>query len=121
MSFSDFPVSIFGPLAVIGTVSLAIGIMALVHRFINRNDLHEAHDVAGFIYAVVGVIYAVILAFVVIVVWEQFNDAEHYAQQEASHIGDIRRLAQAFPDSIQNRIESSTERSIRSVVRSEEH
>jgi hypothetical protein len=119
MSMSNIPIWLVGILAVVLSVSLAVGVMLLVQRFVNREDLREGHDVAGFIYAVVGVIYAVVLAFVVIVVWEQFNDAEHYAQQEASHIGDIRRLAEAFPDSIRNRIESSTERYLRSVIERE--
>jgi hypothetical protein len=116
MSISQLPIWLVGVIAVLVSSGVAVSVMLIVQRYVNREDLHEAHDVAGFIYAVVGVIYAVVLAFVVVVVWEQFNDAEHYAQQEASHIGDIRRLAQAFPDSIQNRIEASTERYIRSVV-----
>src|ERR1051326_2717365 len=119
MSISELPIWLVGVLAVLISSAISVGVMLIVQRFVNREDLREGHDVAGFIYAVVGVIYAVVLAFVVIVVWEQFNDAEHYAQQEASHIGDIRRLAEAFPDSIRNRIEGTTERYLHSVVERE--
>lgn len=119
MSFSELPISILGPVSVLLSVLVAIGAMALFQKFVNREDLREAHDVAGFIYAVVGVIYAVVLAFVVIVVWEQFNDADHYTQDEASHIGDLRRLSEAFPDSIQRRIEYSTLRYLHAVVERE--
>jgi hypothetical protein len=33
----------------------------------------EHNDVGGFIFAAVGVLYAVLLAFVVVVVWENLN------------------------------------------------
>jgi hypothetical protein len=44
----------------------------------------EHNDVAGFIIAVVGVIYAVLLAFVVIVSWEKLTSAEAIIGEEAS-------------------------------------
>jgi hypothetical protein len=37
----------------------------------------EFNDVAGFIYAVVGVVYAVLLALVVIAAWENREEANH--------------------------------------------
>lgn len=33
----------------------------------------QHNDVAGFIYAVLGVVYAVLLGFVTLVVWEDFQ------------------------------------------------
>ncbi|MDP4198183.1 MAG: DUF4239 domain-containing protein [Bacteroidota bacterium] len=110
------------PVAVLGSVSIAVAVilalvgLALFHHFTKAEDLRASHDVTGFVYAVVGVIYAVILAFVVVVVWEQFNDAETYSETEAGHIGDLRRLAQAFPDSVQARLEGLTMDYVRSVV-----
>lgn len=51
----------------------------------------EQNDVLGFLIAVVGVIYAVLLAFVVIVEWERFADAEQVVGQEASALRSIHR------------------------------
>ena len=42
------------------------------------------NEIAGFKFATVGVIYAVLLAFSVIVVWEKFNDAQTTVAGEAS-------------------------------------
>jgi hypothetical protein len=53
--------------------------------------------VAGFLIAVVGVIYAVLLAFVVIVSWEKFNDAESITGQEASVLRSMYRDAAELP------------------------
>jgi hypothetical protein len=47
----------------------------VVQRLVPVTVRREHNDVAGFIYAVLGVIYAVLLALVVIAVWEQFDRA----------------------------------------------
>jgi hypothetical protein len=57
----------------------------------------DQNDVAGFIIAVVGVIYAVLLAFVVIVSWEKFVSAEAVVGEEASALRSIYRESTAFP------------------------
>ena len=44
-----------------------------------------------------GVIYGVLLTFVVIVVWEDFKDAKSAVMQEANHLGDIIRLSTGLP------------------------
>jgi hypothetical protein len=44
----------------------------------------RTNEIAGFKFAIVGVIYAVLLAFTVIVVWEKFNDGENSVAQEAA-------------------------------------
>jgi hypothetical protein len=48
----------------------------LMRRRIGLECLATNNQIAGFKFATVGVIYAVLLAFAVIVVWEKFTDAE---------------------------------------------
>jgi hypothetical protein len=64
----------------------------------------DHNEVAGFIIAVVGVIYAVLLGFVVIVSWENFSEAEHVVGQEASALRTIYRDSAAFPPPVRDRI-----------------
>jgi hypothetical protein len=61
----------------------------------------EQNDVVGFTIAVVGVIYAVLLAFVVIVTWETFSKAEEVVGQEASALRSIRRDSVGLPGETQ--------------------
>jgi Protein of unknown function (DUF4239) len=79
----------------IGMVALAVAIAiagaVLVRRSVELSTLEAHHDVAGFILAVVGVVYAVLLAFVVVVVWQQFNDAQATANEEAVAVGSVYR------------------------------
>ena len=51
------------------------------------------NEIAGFKFATVGVIYAVLLAFAVIVVWEKFTEAETAVVQEAGAAATLYRLA----------------------------
>ena len=55
----------------------------LMRRQIGLERLASNNDIAGFKFATVGVIYAVLLAFAEIVVWEKFSDAETAVVQEA--------------------------------------
>jgi Protein of unknown function (DUF4239) len=48
-------------------------------------------------FSLAGVLYAVLVAFVVVVVWEQFGDAEKATESEASAIADLLGDSNAFP------------------------
>lgn len=47
----------------------------MVQRLVPATMRKEHNDVAGFIYAVLGVAYAVLLGLMIIAVWESFEEA----------------------------------------------
>jgi hypothetical protein len=98
------PIGLTGVLFVILLPALAIGVQLLIRRQWPSLADGEHNDVAGFIIAVVGVIYAVLLAFVVIVSWENFSEAESTVGQEASALRSIYRESQAFPPDVREHI-----------------
>ncbi|KAF2992463.1 DUF4239 domain-containing protein [Methylocystis sp. MJC1] len=55
--------------------------------------LVKNNEVAGFKFATVGVIYAVILAFAIVSVWEKFSEAELLVLQEAGSSATLYRLS----------------------------
>ena len=73
-------------------------------------------DVAGYLYAVVGVIYAVILAFVVIAVLEQSQDAQDAVDTEASAVLNLARMANGWPEDDRSSVQSSLTTYARQVV-----
>ena len=75
------------------TTLLAMLAPVLVRRRVPTERLRINNEVAGFTFAIVGVLYAVLLAFAVIVVWEKFNEAEHVEAQEAGAAATLYRLA----------------------------
>jgi Protein of unknown function (DUF4239) len=68
----------------------------LVRRYITLEKLAENNEVAGFKFAVIGVLYAVLLAFAIIVVWERFSNAENNVAAEAGAAANIYRLSQGI-------------------------
>src|SRR3712207_4726955 len=66
------------------SILLAVGGLALVQYLVPWQVREQHNDVAGFIYAVLGVLYAVLLGFVTISVWEDFEVARITAENEAN-------------------------------------
>jgi Protein of unknown function (DUF4239) len=77
-------------LLLLGIVVVSVGGSLLGLWFVRKNvelsSLEAHHEVAGFILAVVGVVYAVLLAFVVVIVWQEFDNARADASREASSL-----------------------------------
>jgi uncharacterized membrane protein YraQ (UPF0718 family) len=87
-----------GLLVVALSILLAVVGLTVVQRVVPSPLRQEHNDVAGFIYAVMGVVYAVLMALVVIAVWEDFAEARDTAEREASELADVFRLAHQVPD-----------------------
>jgi hypothetical protein len=68
---TTFPAPFLAVLMLGAFMVVAIGGLVLVRHYLRFKDREGLHEVAGFIYATIGVAYAVLMAFVVLVVWEQ--------------------------------------------------
>ncbi|HSF25397.1 MAG TPA: DUF4239 domain-containing protein, partial [Blastocatellia bacterium] len=110
---------IWGFLFVGATVGLAIGGMLLVRRSVTLSTLESHNQVAGYIYNVVGVVYAVLLAFIAIVVWQQHTQVQSHVEQEANQLGDLYRNAQVFPEEVRARLQNQIRAYSRIVVEKE--
>ncbi len=113
------PLWLLGVLMVGGPVAISIFGLWLVRRMVSPQSLREHHDVAGFILAIVGVIYAVLLAFVVIIVWEEFEDAKIVAEKEANALVDIYRMAPGLTPEARIRVRGEARTYAKSVVKNE--
>ena len=89
---------VYGLLVVGGACLTAVLGLALVQRLVPTAIRKEYNDVAGFIYAVLGVIYAVLLALVVIATWEEFGRARVTVETEANALAEIFLLAHRLPE-----------------------
>jgi hypothetical protein len=85
-------------LVVVAAEIYSIGLMLLCRRRWGTSMLSLNNEVAGFKFAVVGVLYAVLLAFVVIAVWEDYRDTETVVRNEAKAVIDLHELADVLPD-----------------------
>ncbi len=86
-----------GLLIVAVAMVVAVGGLLLVQRLFSTELRKQANDVAGFIYAVLGVAYAVLLGLMLIAVWEKWNAAETVTTDEANELAGIFYFAHALP------------------------
>lgn len=84
------------------SASAAASVLGLfiVHPIIPHRLRSVHNDVSGFVLAIVGVVYAVLLAFVAVAVWQDFDQADRLVQTEANLVGDLYRNTAALPDPV---------------------
>jgi Protein of unknown function (DUF4239) len=87
------PLWLSGLILIGPTTAVAMAGPYVIRRFVGLSRLRTNNEVAGFKFATVGVLYAVLLAFAVVVVWEKFNDADNGVAREAGAAATVYRLA----------------------------
>jgi hypothetical protein len=107
---------LLGLLIVGASVILAHIGLKLVRRKVPLEILQSHHEVAGFIIGVMGAVYAVLLAFVVVAVWSQFEDANTMVAREANQLSDLSRMAQGFPVAVRGRVQESLKGYVRVAI-----
>jgi hypothetical protein len=93
---TTMPLWLSGLLLMVPTTLLAMAGPYVVRRYIELSRLRTNNEIAGFKFATVGVLYAVLLAFAVIVVWEKFNEADNVVAKEAGAAATIYRLSRGI-------------------------
>jgi Protein of unknown function (DUF4239) len=73
--------------------TITVGGLYLVRRRVEPESLRLDHDVAGFTFGVIGAFYGVILAFVIVVVWQRFERANEQVQDESLAVSNLYNLA----------------------------
>jgi hypothetical protein len=97
-------------------MAIAAGGLILVQRLVPIAVRRQHNDVAGFIYAVLGVTYAVLLGLMVVAVWEQWEMAARMADGEASSLAEIFWIADRLPESDGHHIQELARSYARVVV-----
>jgi hypothetical protein len=100
-------------------MAVAVGGLILVQRLVPIALRREHNDVAGFIYAVLGVTYAVLLGLMVVAVWEQWEVAKATADDEASSLAEIFWIADRLPEADGYHIQELCRAYAREVVNEE--
>ena len=87
---AQIPVLVALPLFALVSAGLAILAHVIFRKFVPPERLLEQYDVAGYLVAVVGVLYSVVLGFLVGTVWTAFATAQQTTDLEAGYC--LRRL-----------------------------
>lgn len=89
-------------------IALAVGFACsgqlFVHRRFRQIDFVQHNEVGGFIVAIVGTLYAVLLGFLTIVVWQHFSETQGQVSRESAAAADAWHTAVGLPYNVRTRI-----------------
>lgn len=100
MQFFEAPDLLSGLFIFTLSIGVAVAGGYIIRLRVHYSILQEDHEVAGYLYSMVSVVYAVLLGFITVVVWQQHRDTQNYVQQEAVRVSNLLRDAQVFPDPV---------------------
>jgi hypothetical protein len=101
---------------VIGTTVLSIIGMLLVRKFTDRTKLGEHHDVGSALLSVIGTLFAVLLALVVVDATNNVSSAITTTEMEANSIADVFRLSVFLPNHAANTIQEQCRQYVHVVI-----
>ena len=100
-------------------VGTAVGGVLLVRHLVDIKKFKQHHDIAGPIFSTLGVIYAVMLAFVLIIVWQDFDRAQNNAVREANDFAQIYRDASLLPEPFRSQFLEANGNYLKAVIKYE--
>ena len=93
MSLTVQPLWLLGSMLIGVAAVVAMAGPVIVRRRVRLDRLSVNNEIAGLKFGTVGGLYAVLLAFAIIIVWGKFSEAESAAAQEAAAAATLYRLA----------------------------
>lgn len=108
-ALSEFGVIVF-------VVVCFVGLHALVQSRLRSDMLKRHNDVAGYLFSAVGILYAVLLGFVVVVVWQKYDATVDNVQAEANAAADLYHVVDGYPAAERSAIRSEISRYARAVI-----
>jgi hypothetical protein len=119
LSLSAMPIWKSALLVVGLGVALSMVGPVLIRRFWRLDQLKANNEVGSFKFAVIGGVYAVVLGFATVVVWEKFRDAESAVMQEAAAISSLDRLVNTLDKPSAQRIRARLQAYDRAAIEDE--
>ena len=113
------PVIPLGAIMVFLAVALSMIGLSIVWRFVPRQMLKAHNDLTSAIFEAIAMAYTVLLAFVVVISWQNFDKAEIHAVTEANCLVDIYRSSFAFAQPFENDVHSLIKEYVHVVINEE--
>jgi Protein of unknown function (DUF4239) len=110
----------FVGLVVVGILTgLALLGLYIFHRLVDVHTRHKDTETVGLTYAIVAVVYAVLIAFIVVDVFETFAKGDEIATAEANQLSNLLLDSAGLPPQMAEAVRSDLNTYIDMVVRSE--
>jgi hypothetical protein len=92
------PTALAVPIVVLASAIVSSAGLLVVHQLIPHRLRRAHNDVAGFTIAIAGVVYAVLLAFIAVAVWQGYGQADALVQTEANLVDNLYRDTAGLPE-----------------------
>jgi len=102
-------------------VSAGVSALALVvvHRWVPTEVRRTQNDIAGYISNIAAFVYAVLLAFLAVAVWQNYQTVKSTVQLEANAASDVYRQAEGYPVTFARHVQESMRQYVDLVIREE--
>jgi hypothetical protein len=98
---------------IVAMVVIALGAQIFIKRAAGKYDFSAHNAVAGMMLSIAGIVYAVVLGFVVVVAWQAFQRADTTAFAEVNAAADMYRYAPALGEPLATKVRADVRRYIR--------
>jgi len=92
------------PLIIIFSVGITVGSLVIIRKKFHYEGIKKNHEVTSFIFNGYGLIYAVLVAFVVFAVWAEYEDAKKVVTKEAIVSIELFLDIKSLDDSLVNQV-----------------
>jgi hypothetical protein len=98
----DVPLWVATIIMVGGMCAFSAAVLAVVWRFLRPDQEMTHNDVAGPIMGILGTVLAVMLSFMVVTVWQEYDTAGQGVDSEAASLDDLYHVVNALPASVRD-------------------
>ena len=117
--FSLFPAWLILIFTIILSCIVTYIAFKILRKIFTVQELEKFKDVTGIYVSMIGILYGVFLAFIVIAIWENYDHVKSNIANEADAISNIYRDAKGLPPRLEFSIDSCAKQYIKIVVESE--
>jgi len=112
----SIPTWLLGIIIVALSTLLSGGGLVVVHRLVPADVRQPHNDIAGYISNIVAFVYAVILAFLAVAVWQQYGQAGTTTQLEANAASDVFHQADGYPEPLRQTVRTAIRAYVDAVI-----
>jgi hypothetical protein len=114
-----FPTAELVGLVVGGMTLLAVSVALIIRKAFPAVTEGAHNETVGLLLELVGIIYGILLAFVIVILWEAYQEAGTLVDSEANSLTQVVRTSEAFSPEAHARIDAAVHDYVHAMVRDE--
>jgi len=117
--FYSHPTWVVGLVVIVVWTGLSLLGLLIFHRLVDVHTREKDTETVGLTYAIVAVVFAVLIAVIVVDVWETFAKADEIAAAEANRLSSLVLDTAGLPAPVADEVRTDVDKYIDIVVKSE--